>query len=104
MDWVLEHYAAWPETTPRPTFPDLAMWLHTVNTHLAGLGDDRAALAAAQQAADTYRVLAEADPEAYLPKHARSRNNLAGLPVRGRATARSAASTPRTGRCCSRNC
>ncbi len=62
---------------PEAYLPDLAMWLRTVNTHLAGLGDDRAALAAARQAADTYRVLARADPPAYVADLATSLHDLA---------------------------
>ncbi|MDQ3989254.1 MAG: tetratricopeptide repeat protein, partial [Actinomycetota bacterium] len=57
--------------------PDLAMSLNNLAIRLAEVGQRQAALAPAQQAADTYRALAEANPEAYLPDLAASLNNLA---------------------------
>ena len=54
-----------------------AMSLNNLANRLAELGQRQAALAPAQQAADTYRALAQANPDAYLPNLAMSLNNLA---------------------------
>ncbi|MGH4018639.1 MAG: tetratricopeptide repeat protein [Pseudonocardiaceae bacterium] len=62
---------------PEAYLPDLAMWLNKVTAHLARVGEGQAALAAAQQTADTYQVLAEANPRAYVPDLAMSLHNLA---------------------------
>ncbi|MHA6759365.1 tetratricopeptide repeat protein [Streptacidiphilus sp. PAMC 29251] len=67
----------WPRPTPAAYLPDLAAASNNLALSLAGVGQREAALAPAQEAADTYRALAQANPAAYLPDLATSLNNLA---------------------------
>ena len=52
------------------------MALNNLGIRLAEAGQRQAALAPAQEAADTYRQLAAANPDAYLPDLATALNNL----------------------------
>jgi hypothetical protein len=65
------------ETNPDAYLPDLAISLNHLSSRLAGVGQRQAALAAAQEAADTFRQLAETNPDAYLPGLAGSSINIA---------------------------
>ena len=56
--------------------PDLAGSLNNLGAFLSGLGRREDALAAAQEATDIYRRLADARPNAFLPDGALSLNNL----------------------------
>ena len=60
------------------------MSLNNLGIQLAEAGQRQAALAAAREAADTYRQLAEANPDAYLPNLAGALNNLERMADRNR--------------------
>ncbi|MFI9724679.1 ATP-binding protein, partial [Streptomyces sp. NPDC052396] len=56
--------------------PDLAMSLNNLSVDLGEVGRREEGLAAIREAADHYRALAEANPDAYLPDLAGALNNL----------------------------
>ena len=64
------------EAKPDAYLPDLAAALNNLGLRLAQAGQQQAALAPAQEAADTYRRLAADNPDAYLPDLAAALNNL----------------------------
>jgi len=64
------------QANPDAYLPDLAASLNNLGLRLAEVGQRQAALARAQEAADTYRQLADASPDAYLPHLAASLTNL----------------------------
>jgi tetratricopeptide (TPR) repeat protein len=61
---------------PAAYLPDLAGSLNNLSVHLGRLGRREEGLAAAEEAVEAYRRLAEANPAAYLPNLATSLNNL----------------------------
>jgi tetratricopeptide (TPR) repeat protein len=63
------------KANPDEYLPALATILSNLGNHLAQTGQQQAALSLGQEAIDTYRQLAEADPGAYLPL-ATALNNL----------------------------
>ena len=64
------------ETDPGVYRPYLADYLNNLGARLAYAGQRQAALAPAQEAADTYRQLAATNPDAHLPYLAAALNNL----------------------------